>query len=142
MQTACSLSGTAQGEARGIRVVSHQLRDRVIALQPRIRSSLIIGFKVDLRATPPDRLRVEGELSRDGTLVGRDAISALDGSSGSLCFDIPPQTDLADRDRPHAAPDGLYSVQLRVRGHDGSVVAQVREEFRRNQLGRTFVAKG
>lgn len=143
MQTACSLSGTAQGEARGIRVVSHQLRDRVITLQqPRIRSSLIIGFKVDLRATPPDRLTVEGELSRDGTLVDRDAISALDGPSGSLCFDIPPQTGLADRDRPHAVPDGLYSVQLRVRGHDGRVVAQVREEFRRNQLGRIFVAKG
>lgn len=127
----------------GVHIVSYQLRDRVITLQqPFVRSSLIVGFKIDVVDIPHDRLMVEGELSRDGILLGCDTISFLDGTTGSLCFAIPSQADLVDRDHPYSIPDGLYAVRIRVRERAGGVVAQLRQEFRRNQLGRTFVAAG
>jgi hypothetical protein len=135
----CSGSAPAQG----VKIVSYQLRDRVITLQqPIMRSSLIVGFRVEPGDIPFDRLTVEGELTRDGTPVGRDRVIILDGPTGSLGFAIPHQTDLADRERPYSIPDGLYSIRIRAKEHDGRVVAELSKEFRRSQLGRTFVAVG
>jgi Domain of unknown function (DUF4091) len=134
-------SGSAP--SHGVKIVSYQLRDRVFTLQqPMMRSSLIVGFRVEPGDIPIDRFMVEGELSRDGTPVGRDRVIILDGPTGSLGFDIPHQADFSDRERPYSIPDGLYTVQIRVKERDGRVVAQLRKEFRRNQLGRTFVSSG
>ncbi len=127
----------------GVHIVSYQLRNRTITFnQPCLYSSLIVGFKVDERNITYDRVMVVAELSRDGTLIGHDSISALDGPTGSLCFYIPPKADLTDRDRPYAIPDGLYEVHIRVMDHNGRVLAESRDDFKRNQLGRTFVARG
>lgn len=139
---ACSKS-SFDYKTSSITIVSYQLRNRVITLrQPLMYSSLIVGFRIVSGDIPFDRLKVEGELSRDGVVFSRDIISTLDGSSGSFCFDFPLQTDLSDRDRPYAIPDGLYEVHLSVMDRGGKVLAESREDFRRNQLGRTFVAKG
>ncbi len=134
-------SGSAP--AHGVKIVSYQLRDRVITLQqPMMRSSLIVGFRIEPGDIPFDRLTVEGELSRDGTPVDHDKIIILDGPTGSFGFAIPHQTGLADRERPYSIPDGLYSVQIRVKDLAGRVVSELSKEFRRSQLGRTFVAVG
>ncbi|CAG0983528.1 hypothetical protein PLCT2_02050 [Planctomycetaceae bacterium] len=107
-----------------------------------MRSSLIVGFRLDAGDIPYDRLTVLGELCRDGIPLGRDTLSTLDGPTGSLGFDIPHQTDLHDPERPYSIPDGLYSVQIRVKERGGPVVAELLQKFRRSQLGRRFVATG
>lgn len=143
MQSACSLPGSAQGGVKSIRVVSYQVRDRIITLQqPTMRSSLIVGFRIDAGIPLLESLTVDGELSRDGTPLARDTIPMLDGPTGSLGFDIPHQTDLSDREHPYSIPAGIYSVLIRVKERDGRVVAQYRKVFSRNELGRTFVAEG
>ncbi|ABB32225.1 hypothetical protein GeomeDRAFT_1574 [Geobacter metallireducens RCH3] len=136
-------SGVSGCSRTGVHIVSYQLRDRVITLrQPQMRSSLIVGFKVDAGGILYDRLTVQGELRRDGVPLGRDTICRLDGPTGSFGFDIPHQADLLDPERPYSIPDGIYSVQIRVMDPGGHVVADLLHEFRRNQLGRRFVAKG
>lgn len=126
-----------------VHIVSYQLRNRIITFQQTsLYSSLIVGFKLDERDIPHDRVTVTGELSRNGSLIGRDSILALDAPTGSLCFDIPQKADLSDLDRPYAISDGLYEVHIRVKDRSGRMLAECREDLRRNQLGRTFVAKG
>lgn len=139
---ACSKS-SFDYKTSSITIVSYQLRNRIITFQqPSLYSSLIVGFKLDERDIPHDRVTVTGELSRNGSLIGRDSIPALDAPTGSLCFAIPQKADMSDRDRPYDIPDGLYEVHIRVVDRSGRVLAECREDFRRNQLGRTFVAKG
>lgn len=126
-----------------INIVSYQLRDRIVTLQqPQIRSSLIVGFNIDVSGTSSRRITVEGELSRDGILLVRDAVTTLDGPAGSLCFDIPAVADLSGLERPYSIPEGHYAVHIRVKDRDGKLVAQTHVDLRRNQLGRTFVARG
>lgn len=137
---ACSLPSV---DSESVNIISYQFRNRVVTLQqPCVRSSLIVGFKVGAGGPSRDNLTIDGELSLDGTPVGRDTISNLDGTTGCLSFDIPHHMDLSDRDNPYFLPVGLYSVQLRVKNREGKVVAELRKNFSRNQLGRTFVANG
>lgn len=115
------------------------IRDRVVPLDSiKMRSTIIVAFKIKPLVRDFLNMSVAGELFHNGKLLDRDEIYHLNSSGNNLGFEILLSNGKFSYGKPYSIPDGQYSVVIKLFDQNGKLVSQCQKDLNRNQIGRTF----
>src|SRR5512139_1182616 len=122
-----------------IEVVSYVRRDRVIPLdRMRMRSMIIVGFRVVPALVHPEEFSVMGKLYLNDREISYDRITALDGSAGNVEFSIRISDEDLSSGRPVFIPDGKYTAEISLLDRENRIITSMRKTLARDEIARTF----
>jgi hypothetical protein len=133
------LSQFRAADRPGIEINSVLVRDRVVPLDHiEMRSSILVGFRIEPGHEDLSRLRIRGELYLNGRLLSTDEITRPDSSGNNFGFDLSLPGGSLTRESLLGIPDGEYRILIELFGAKGELLARAEKSLPRNQICRRF----